>query len=324
MTERTEPDRGGAVAHPEPGSQVCYRHPKRETGVTCSRCDRPICPECMREASVGHQCPECVADGRRTVRKARTAFGGTQWGRLGYVTNSLIVLNVLAMVAAMGSAWLDSGAAGAARSLAGSGFLRLWGDLTPLHEWGSVLGYARYATDPQQIPHGIAAGEYYRLLTGMFLHYGVVHLVLNMSTLLLFGRYLEERLGPVRFLALYLLAGIGGNVIVFALEAPNVPTAGASGALFGLFGALLLVLRRLGRNTSPITSLLITNLIMTFTVPGISIFGHLGGLVSGGAVGGGFAYAPTRRRTLVQILVAVVFTVAMLGLIVARTATLRP
>jgi membrane associated rhomboid family serine protease len=278
----------------------------------------------MREASVGHQCPECVSKGRKTVRQARTAFGGTQWGRLGYATNTLVAVNVLMMVAAIVSAGISSGAEGAVRAIAGGGFLRLWGSRTPLHEWGGVLGFASFADDPTGAVHGIAAGEYHRLLTALFLHYGVVHLLLNMSALLLFGKYLEQRLGPIRFLALYLLAGIGGNVIVYALEVPYALTAGASGALFGLFSALLLSLRRFGRDTSPITSLLITNLIMTFAVPGISIFGHLGGLACGAAVGAGLVYAPQKNRTLIQVAACAVFAIAMLALALGRTSALNP
>lgn len=278
----------------------------------------------MRDASVGHQCPECVSQGRRTVRKARTAFGGTQLGKLGYVTYTLIALNVLMMVGAAVSAGLDSGTEGVARSLAGSGFLRIWGSNTPLHDWGAVLGYAAFADDPAATPHGIAAGEYYRLLTGMFLHYGVVHLLMNMSALLLFGKYLEERFGPLRFLALYLLAGVGGNVVVYALDAQNRLTAGASGALFGLLGALLLALRRFGRDTSPVTSLLVTNLILTFAVPSISIFGHIGGLICGAVVGAGLVYAPQKHRTAIQITACAVFALMMLALVLARTAVLNP
>ena len=166
-----------------PTTPVCYRHPGRETYVRCTRCDRPICPDCMRDASVGHQCPECVDEGRRSVRPARTAFGGGAAGRHGYVTKALIALNVLMMLLSIASARGGDAAAG------GSGFGGLMGGSTPLTEWGAVLGLAR--TSPTTRIGGIADGEWYRLVTAMFLHYGVLHLLLNMWALWVLGRSLE-------------------------------------------------------------------------------------------------------------------------------------
>ncbi|HEY0701072.1 MAG TPA: rhomboid family intramembrane serine protease, partial [Micromonospora sp.] len=153
-----------------PTTPVCYRHPSRETWVRCTRCDRPICPDCMREASVGHQCPECVSEGRRTSRPARTVFGGGAVGREGYVTKALIAINLLVMVLSVLSDRGGDSVAG------GTGFGGLMGGSTPLTDWGSVLGLAVF---PDGGPlHGVAAGEWYRLLTAMFLHYGVLHLLM--------------------------------------------------------------------------------------------------------------------------------------------------
>jgi membrane associated rhomboid family serine protease len=280
---------------------VCYRHPSRETYVRCTRCERPICPNCMRDAAVGHQCPECVAEGRRTQRPVRTAFGGGVAGREGYVTKALIGLNVLAMVL--------SAASGGRNAIAGGGWGGLLGGYTPLIGWGADYGRA------------IAAGEYYRMFTSMFLHYGIVHLLMNMWALWILGRTLEAVLGPARFLALYLLAGLGGSVAVYYF-APNTLTAGASGAIFGLFAALFVVLRKMGRDTSSVVPVIVLNVVFTFAVPGISIAGHLGGLVVGAIVGAILAHAPRERRSLVQAGGAAAVAALLIVMTLVRTAAL--
>ncbi|RLP93124.1 MULTISPECIES: rhomboid family intramembrane serine protease [unclassified Micromonospora] len=296
-----------------PTTPVCYRHPGRETYVRCSRCDRPICPDCMRDASVGHQCPECVNEGRRSVRPARTAFGGGTAGRHGYVTKALIALNVLLMLLSIAS---DRGGDAA---VGGSGFGGLMGGSTPLTNWGSVLGLAVF---PDGTLGGVADGEWYRLVTAMFLHYGVIHLLLNMWALWVLGRSLEANLGPLRFGALYLIAGLGGNVAAYLFSAQNSATAGASTAVFGLFAALIIIERKLGRDISQVIPILVINLVFTLTVPGISIPGHLGGLVVGGAMALVLAYAPRGRRTLVQVAGGAVILLILLGLVLFRTAQL--
>ncbi|WP_174535728.1 rhomboid family intramembrane serine protease [Micromonospora chalcea] len=311
MTERSGQP-GDTTGDPVPTTPVCYRHPGRETYIRCSRCDRPICTECMRDASVGHQCPECVAEGRRSVRPARTAFGGGAAGRQGNVTKALIALNVLMMLVSIASA--RSG-----NAVAGGGLGGLMGSGTPLTEWGSVLGLARF---PDGHIGGVADGEWYRLVTAVFLHYGVLHLLLNMWALWVLGRTLEAVLGPLRFLALYLLAGLGGNVAAYVFTAPNRFTAGASTAVFGLFAAIFVIMRRLGRDTSAIVPILVINLIFTFTVPSISVAGHLGGLVAGAVVSLILAYAPRSRRTAFQVAGCAIVLVALIGLTLVRTAAL--
>ncbi|MFC8845734.1 MULTISPECIES: rhomboid family intramembrane serine protease [unclassified Micromonospora] len=296
-----------------PTTPVCYRHPGRETYVRCTRCDRPICPDCMRDASVGHQCPECVDEGRRSVRPARTAFGGGAVGRLGYVTKALIALNVLLMLLSIASDRGGDALAG------GSGFGGLMGGSTPLTDWGSVLGQALF---PDGSVHGIAQGEWYRLVAAMFLHYGVVHLLLNMWALWVLGRSLEANLGPLRFLGLYLIAGLGGNVAAYLFSAENATTAGASTSIFGLFAALIVIERRMGRDISSVLPVLVINLVFTLTVPGISIPGHLGGLLTGAAMALVLAYAPRSRRTLFQVAGAAVLLVVLLALAVVRTLML--
>ncbi len=304
------------MTYPSPaGAPVCYRHTGRETFVRCARCNRPICPDCMTEASVGFQCPNCVAEGRRTVRPVRTAFGGGVAGTRGYVTIALIVINVAMLGLSLASA------SNANKALYGQGVGGLLGGRTPLLDQLAVIGLAQFSdTDPTV--HGVAAGEYYRLFTAMFMHYGVLHLLMNMYALWILGRTLEAALGPARFLALYLVCGLGGNVAAYVFQ-PDALSAGASTAIFGLFAALFLVLRRLGRSTSSVVPVIIINVIFTLTVPGISIAGHIGGLVTGGLVGTGLAYAPRNRRTAVQAGAVGAMVAVLLVLAAWKTASLR-
>ena len=292
---------------------VCYRHPSRETYLSCTRCERPICPECMNPAAVGHQCPECVGEGRRSQRPARTVFGGSAAGRGGIVTKTLIGINVAVAVL--------STIIGGARTLGGAGgFGNLIGGSSSVTSFGEVLGYASYTAGGPV--HGIAAGEWWRLITAMFLHYGLVHLLLNMVVLWQLGRYLEFRLGPLRFIALYLLAGFGGNVAAYAFTPQNQPSAGASTAVFGLIIAIIVVNRRLKLDTSSLIPMLVVNLIFTFAIPGISVAGHLGGLVIGGVVSAILAYAPAQRRVTVQAAGCAVVAVILVVVAIVHTSTI--
>ncbi|GGM10794.1 rhomboid family intramembrane serine protease [Dactylosporangium sucinum] len=303
---------------------VCYRHPNRETYVRCTRCDRPICPDCMNEASVGFQCPECVRQGARTQRPVRTTFGGGQSGAQGTVTIALIVLNVLVFVAAFISS-------GKSNAIAGGGLGGLLGGSTPLHEWGALVTYplGTYTDGPLEgtrvlLPGGMHDGEYYRIFTSMFLHYGLLHLAMNMWALWVLGRPLEAMLGRARFFALYLVSGLGGSIGVYLFAAPTTQTAGASGAIFGLFAALIVVLRRMRRSVAGIVPILILNLVITFSVPGISIAGHLGGMVTGALIAAGLAYAPQRRRALIQTTTVLGVLVVLAVLFAVHTANLTP
>lgn len=253
----------------------------------------------MNEASVGHQCPDCVAEGKRTQRPVRTAFGGSAAGRAGYVTIALVSLNILG--ALLGVVLSGMG------SLIGTGFFT---GASTIHFFGAVIGpsitqlsdgAAVFGAQPEAgtVFPGIWDGGYYRLFTATFIHFGLVHLLMNMWALWILGRQLEAALGPIRFLALYLLAGLGGNVAAL-LFSPGSISAGASTAIFGLFAALFVLLRRLGRDTSSVLPVLIVNLVITFAVPNISIAGHLGGLVVGALAAGALAYAPRKNRSLYQ------------------------
>jgi len=276
---------------------TCYRHPDRETYIRCTRCERPICPECMRSASVGFQCPDDVAAGAKTVRPPRTTFGGRLSGDTSRVTITLIGLNLAAFFLGM---------------LAGEGDIRL--------RFANLAGPVLVA--PGEVG-GVADGEYYRLVTAAFLHAGLLHLALNMFALASLGPVLESALGRSRFLTLYVLSALGGSTLSFLLSEPNTVGVGASGAIFGLFGAFYVVARRLGGETRSILTLLAINLVITFTVPFIDWRAHLGGLVVGSLVAAAFAYAPRgQRRTAVQTAVCVGVLVLLVVAVAVRTSML--
>ncbi|MBV9099120.1 MAG: rhomboid family intramembrane serine protease [Frankiaceae bacterium] len=252
----------------EAGALVCYRHPDRETGVRCARCERPICPDCMVAASVGFQCPECVREGRRSIRPTKTMYGGRARGSGGEVTKALIGINVAIFLVT-----LSSGAG----IFSGSG--------------GSDI-YQRFAL----IPPAVAHGDWYRLISSMFLHYGLPHLAINMYALWIIGHALESMLGRLRYLVLYFFAGIGGSIFSFAFGPVLGQAAGASGAIFGLFGAFFIILRRRNLEAGGIVAMIAINLVFSFTVPNIDWRGHVGGLVAGALVGYIFAAAPQGPR----------------------------
>ncbi|MCL6667190.1 rhomboid family intramembrane serine protease [Streptomyces panaciradicis] len=278
---------------------TCYRHPKVESHVRCTRCDRYICPDCMREAAVGHQCPECVREGARSVRQARTAFGG-QITAAPTVTYVLIALNVLAYLAEM------------VRPSVVDRF--------------DMLG----TVPPGYLPEGIAHGEWYRLLTGAFLHlpptggtFGILHIVMNMVSLWNIGRVVEMQLGRVRYLALYLLSALGGSVLVL-LIAPTTPTLGASGAIFGLGAAYYVMARRLGADMDAVNRFMAGLLLWLVISAWVTSWqGHLGGLLAGGLVTLAYAYAPRdSRRTLVQAGACLALLALLVILAMAKVAEL--
>lgn len=280
---------------PQTAVPTCYRHPGRETHVRCSRCDRPICPDCMISASVGFQCPECVNAGNARTRTARTPFGGRVSDDPGYASKAIIALCVLGYLAPL---------------LLGRGLERR------LYLIGLVRDFGTLA------PAGVGAGEWYRLLTGAFLHGGIFHLLLNMYALYLFGPPLEAALGRLRFVALYLLAALGAAATSYGFNAPNQPTLGASGAIFGLFAAFFVVSRRLGRDVSQLWVLLLINAVLGFVLPNIDWRAHVGGFLTGGAVALVLVYAPRRRRTFVQVAGCLAVLALVLVAVTSRTAQL--
>jgi membrane associated rhomboid family serine protease len=268
-------------------ASVCVRHPGRETWVRCTRCDRPACPACLREASVGYQCVDCIAQDARSQPRATTVAGAELTGR-SVVIPVLAAINVVIFAVTVVQA----------RSLANNAVAPLF------QQWGLW-------------PTAVADGAWWRLLTSGFLHFGPIHLTFNMIALWVIGRDLEQVLGRTRFLLVYLVSLLGGSGAVFLFENENSMTAGASGAVFGLMGGLAVVLLRMRRSPRPALTIILLNVIITFVVPGISILGHLGGLAFGAAVTTGLVYAPRDRRMAVQaVIVLALLVVIAVGVVV--------
>jgi membrane associated rhomboid family serine protease len=252
---------------PETGvEQRCYRHPNDATGVRCTRCDRPICPKCMTAASVGFQCPECVAEGHQSVRAQQTVYGGrVRAGQsASLITFTLIGINVAVFIATSISG---------VNAISGSGTSTLFNHL--------ALN-----------PAAVGSGQWYRLFTAAFLHFEIFHIGFNMYALFICGPPLEAALGRLRFSVLYLLAGLGGSVLSVLLGPLGETAAGASGAIFGLFGALYIVARHRNLATNSIAIMIVANLVFTFAIPNIDWRAHVGGLVTGCVVALIYAHAP--------------------------------
>ncbi|HEX7354790.1 MAG TPA: rhomboid family intramembrane serine protease [Mycobacteriales bacterium] len=291
------------MTHPAPPvAPGCYRHPDRPTYVSCVRCARPICPDCMRPASVGFQCPDELAEQRRTVRRPRTTFGG-QVTEGASVTRALIALNVVVflVMTASGTGFFD----GHPSSL----FLRF-----------SLLPDVPGGTHPYA---GIANGEYYRLVTAMFLHFGILHIASNMYVLYFVGPTVERAFGRVRYLTVYLLAGVGGSVASFLFGPVLENGAGASGAIFGLFGAYYVVARKLNASTAGILGVIAINLVISVAIPHIDIRAHLGGLVVGTVAAFVIVHAPRLRRTAIQAAGLVAILVVLAVAVTFRASDLR-
>jgi membrane associated rhomboid family serine protease len=268
------------------GSLGCYRHPDRPTGIACARCGRPICPECMIPASVGFQCPACVREGNASVPAPRRGSGlqaaGRRWGA---VTLTLIAINVAMFLIT-------------AVSAATTGHSPVDNSLSPV--FASL----------SQWPYGVILfGEWWRVFTAAFLHIGPVHLAMNMLALLLFGSELERQLGRSRYLVLYLLSALGGATVIQLLGDPRVPVAGASAAIYGLLGALGVLMLVQRQDLRGLFTLLAINVFISF-LPGVSLLGHVGGLVAGALTAG--ILVLTRRRRTLQIGALAVFAVALL------------
>ncbi len=224
---------------------TCYRHSSRETGVSCSNCGNPICTDCMTATPVGMRCPECAKQ-KTKVRTAASIGGGDPM--------ATYVLIAICVLVAFGSGSLLGGNSG-----------------SPVFRDGSLFG-----------PAIDVGGQYWRLVTSGFLHAGIIHLAFNMYILYYLGSMLEPALGKVRFLGLYFASLLGGSFGALLLS-PLAQTVGASGAVFGLMGAAFVMQRARGMNPmqSGIGPLILLNVGISFVLPGISIGGHLGGLLAG-------------------------------------------
>jgi membrane associated rhomboid family serine protease len=302
MSTTSDPGSGGQ-ARPDGAAPrdrefpTCYRHSGRETYVSCVRCGRYACPDCMRSASVGQQCVECVGEGARSTRPARTTFGGRPAAGA-VVTWTLVAINVAVFLVT----WVRPG---------------IVNDL-------EMLGYASYTTAGPM--HGVAAGEWYRLITSAFLApatglsgLGFMDILFNMWALVFVGPSLEGLLGRARFLAVYLLSAVGGAVMYYFLAPPNYPAVGASGAIFGLFGAWFVVSRRLRLDTRGIVILIAINLALSFFFHNVIAWqDHIGGLLTGALLTAAYVYAPRKNRALFQAGVTV-----MVVALIAVAVTVR-
>ncbi len=295
---------------------TCYRHPGRESYIRCQRCDRPICPDCMRDAAVGFQCPDCVAEGARTTRQARTTYGGRPTTRPGVVSLTLIGLNVAVFALVVLSGYRDSR-------------LLDWLMLRPNGlcwlEGRGGFDVAREACTGgggEWLP-GVADGAVWQVLTSAFTHVSLLHIAFNMLALYVLGPQLEAVLGRARFLALYLLSALAGSAAVLWFGGEYQPVLGASGAVWGLMAALLIIGRKSGADVSQLMLWIGINVVITFVGSNISWQGHLGGFVGGALVALAFAYAPRgRHRTAYQLGGAGVVLVLVAAAITLRALAL--
>lgn len=287
-------------AHPAggvpPPSAVCSWHSDRPTALTCSRCGRPACPECLTPAAVGFHCRACVAQARGVQRAtAARTIAGARHGQQPIVTYTLIGLN-LAVYILVG---LQAGSLDA-------------------------LGRSTIYRGASLSPMFVAGGEWWRVVTSGFLHLSSTHIALNMLALYFIGLGLERVLGRWRYIALYVLSLLGGSAAVMWFAPVNSGAAGASGAIFGLMGALLVTLKRLKLNLRQAGIIIGINVIATFIIPNISWQAHLGGLVVGALVGAAMVYAPAAARLKWQIGAVVGMTLVLAAVIVAKDLSIGP
>ncbi len=289
---------------------TCYRHSDRETYISCQRCGRPICPDCMRDAAVGFHCPHCVAEGKRTTRSGRTPYGGKLSSDPTITSKVLIGINL--------AVWLAIMATGGASS-------RLL-DVLTLYPYGFCNGArvgveeACTALGAQWVP-GVADGAWWQLITNAFTHQAILHLGVNMLALWFLGPQLELAFGRARFLVVYFGSALSASALVYAVAQRGA--LGASGAIFGLLAALLVLAIKVRGNVQSILFWVVLN--FAFTAAGnrvISWEGHLGGFLGGLAIAGVLIYAPRERRVLWQTLGVGAIGLVILASFVIRTLTL--
>jgi membrane associated rhomboid family serine protease len=290
--------------------KTCYRHPDRVTGLSCSECGRPICTECMTMAPVGIRCPEHSGKPQGVQRVAHGVKRASFEGVGAKVTRALIGINVAVYIAELatgGGVNANRGSIYQEGALIANGVK--FGD-------GLVGVPGRHLQFENLV--GVAHGDWWRLITSAFLHYGPFHLLLNMLALYWFGTLLERRIGSGRYLLLYLVSGLAGSAGALVLD-PTTPTVGASGAIFGILGAGLVLERQrdyvFGGSA---LGIIVINLVFTFSIANISIGGHIGGLIGGAAATLGLSRfgrgnAAYGRAGLLGVLTIVAVGIAAVG-----------
>lgn len=302
------------------GVPTCFRHPTRETYISCQRCGRPICPDCMTDAVVGHQCPDCIAEGARRTRQHEGPYGGRTSANPALTSWVLIAMNL--------AVWLGIMLTGGDRSR--------WEYVLSLSPRGTCFssdftGYVPGATEAMcrtgggalTWVNGVADGAVWQVMSSAFTHVAIIHIAFNMLALWFLGPGLESVLGRVRFLAVYLVSALAGSAAVMAFSNPATHTLGASGAVFGMLGALLVVTRKVRGDYQQVLMWIGLNFVITFMTPSISWQGHLGGFLGGIAVTSALVYAPRERRALAQWGAVALVVLVSVGVIAARAVALN-
>ena len=271
-----------------PVQETCAFHPDRATALHCTRCGRPACPECLTPASVGFQCKACVAEGRAAQRPALSATGARLHERP-LVTYALIAVNVVIFL------------------------------ITAIQaQSGLDMSRSTLFNDGALSPVLVSSGQYWRLLTSGFLHLSVTHIALNMLSLYFLGLPLERMLGRLRFAVVYFVALLGGAVFALLFSADLSLSAGASGAIFGLMGGLVVAFKRFKYDLRQLLIVLAINLFLSFQLPGISWQDHIGGLIAGAALTVAMVYPGRAIRTRVQVGSVVALLVLFAVLVIVR------
>ena len=272
----------------------CVNHPDRAASVVCAHCDKPICTDCMQQAPVGWQCPECISAGAKKTRVIRP-FAGSQANRTGIVGSTNPTPVVIGLVAICVVIFVASG-------------------------FGKASVITRFGMSPYDVH---VSHQYYRLFTSIFLHLDFLHIAFNMITLLIVGPAVEVMLGKIRFLALFLLAGIGGNVLSYLIAPVLGLSAGASGAIFGVMGAYVVLALIRHKPMGPVLALIVINLVIGFT-GNIEWQAHVGGLVTGAVLALAYQYASTLRQMAGEVAVSVGASAATLGVLAVLVLSIAP
>jgi membrane associated rhomboid family serine protease len=273
-------------------SNMCANHPDRTASSTCAHCDRPICTDCMQHAPVGWQCPDCIRTGAKRTKVIRPFAAANRTGIVGSTNPTPVVIALVVVCVVV---------------FVISGFGKT-SVIDRLGMWPNGVHYEH---------------EYYRLFTSLFLHLDFLHIAFNMISLLIVGPAVEVMLGKSRFLTLYLLAGLGGNVLSYLIAPAAQVSAGASGAIFGVFGAYVVLARLRRKPMGPVLALIVINLVIGFT-GNIEWQAHVGGLLVGSGLALAFHYASTLRQLAREVSLTVVFSAATLALLAVLVLGVAP